>query len=285
MIKAIHITTLPNFYASRTNGFLRPRTELDYYDELGLPRSDRIGIFPSTLRDEHIDHKYVFFSAHEPVITEGRFGYIFDADFLISDMGATVRTNLWGSIAWIPINVVNSTHIDIAIPSGEALNVFLEKNADSVELLRRSMNFGDNEIFRTIAMQGFKGYLFEGLRDNSNERMIRKVRSEIEKEYKALTAYFKIDNPPAIESFSDPNISDVEWKSNYDAISNNFRDDEARAILKHHPEGWHKHCEIMVDRAVPLDAGIGFTEKGETFLNQTVKQQEWQQMTQGVDWK
>ena len=67
MIKAFHMTTVPGFYASRTNGFLRPRTELDYYDELGVPRPERIGIYPPSGRGEHKDHKHVFFSAHEPV--------------------------------------------------------------------------------------------------------------------------------------------------------------------------------------------------------------------------
>ena len=75
-------------------GFSAHSTELDYYDELGLPRPERIGIFPPTGRGEHPDHKHVFFSAHETVIQGGRFAYIFDADFLISDMSATVRTDL-----------------------------------------------------------------------------------------------------------------------------------------------------------------------------------------------
>ena len=287
MILAFHMTTVPGFYASRTNGSLRPRTELDYYDELGLPRPERIGIFTDTGRGEHPDHKHVFFSAHAPVM-EGRFGYIFDADFLISDMGATVRANFWKAITVIIHNVVNSTSIDIELPTSKEIKGFFEKNADSIEietLRRTTINNSDNEIFMIMVMQGFRRSLFNGLHEKSNERIINNVRNEIEKEYKALAAYFEIDNPPAIESILDTTISDAAWKSNYDAITNYFRDDEAMAIIKHHPDSWHTYCEIMVDRAVPLDTNIGEIEKGETVLDQTVKQQEWQQMTQGVDWK
>ena len=270
LIKAFHMTTVPGFYASRTNGSLRPRTELDYYDELGLPRPERIGIFPPTGRGEHPDHKHVFFSAHETVIKGGRFAYIFDADLLISDMGATVRTNLLHAIYEIDWRVVNSVPIpDFEPPTHEELKAFSEIHANSFATLRSQLrNPSDNEIFRIIVTSSYKRFLYTGLREKSNERIFNNLRSEREQEYKVLAAYFEIDNPPAIESILDPTISDAAQKSNNDAITNYFRDDEAKAILKHHPRGWHRYCEIMVDRAVPISGGIGEIEKGETFLDQ-----------------
>ena len=89
-----------------------------------------------------------------------------------------------------------------------------------------------------------------------------------------MAAHFKIDNPPSIERFLDRKNVNAAWKSISNDGSLYFRDDEAIAILKHHPKGWHTCCEIMVDRAVPISGGIGEIEKGETVLDQTVKQQE-----------
>ena len=123
------------------------------------------------------------FSPPTNLFKEVRFGYIFDADFLISDMSATVRTDFAKAITQIMDKVVNSTSIDLEPPTSEALIHFLEKNADYIEILRKTtmINKSDNEIIMTIALQSFRGYLLRELFKNSNERIIRKVRSEIER--------------------------------------------------------------------------------------------------------
>ena len=147
MIKAYHYTSQENFDAIRRDGFIRPRTEKRKFGEQGAGFST----------DWHAqDNQFVFFSPEKTfyasLVGEDRYGFVFDAEFLILGLGSFVGPDLLTKYDDLMHECAKAVAKELGPkPIDEAgLQAFLEKHQIADEKMIASMRADEQSHYYNI---------------------------------------------------------------------------------------------------------------------------------------
>lgn len=291
MVKAYHMTTLVNFYASRDNGFLRPRSELAYYADLQAT-GEFAGLFgiPGGTR-EAIDYKNVFFSPNKPILPNSQFGYIYDAEYLIYELDASVRlhttkNNLAQRLYFLLLpkeikTVLDPMTLDLDTFNADRYIAFLNRvpyyEIDPKLILTQCG--GADRLMRMWWLylqlhdmyEAIHRYIGDGvMKHELLEHIHPKLLLESEKAADKILDKLKIDGSPKqivkgdqayhiCSTYINPAeyIEIIEINEFQDILSIYFS-----AFIGTPERKLNTLCEIMVPQPVPTRAAIGIIEKG-----------------------